>query len=219
MDWNLIVQILPAFAQAGAITLLVSAGAVLVGVVLGFWLNVVQDTWLPFRRFYALFVWFFRGTPFLIQLFVLYYGFPQIGITFSPIEATVIGLGIYSSAYFAEIFRASWQGIPAGQVEAARVFGLDRWQTLRHVQLPQALRLALPLMTNQFILVLKESSVASIITVPELTMRAGTVVAETFSYVEPYLLLGLIYWVIALALSRLGLLAEARMSAHLVAKV
>ena len=87
------------------------------------------------------------------------------------------------------------------------------------MQLPQALRLALPLMTNQFILVLKESSVASIITVPELTMRAGTVVAETFSYVEPYLLLGLIYWVIALALSRLGLLAEARMSAHLVAKV
>ena len=70
MDWNLIVQILPAFAQAGAITLLVSAGAVLVGVVLGFWLNVVQDTWLPFRRFYSLFVWFFRGTPFLIQLFV-----------------------------------------------------------------------------------------------------------------------------------------------------
>ncbi|KAF1021156.1 MAG: L-cystine transport system permease protein YecS [Paracidovorax wautersii] len=208
MDWNLLAQIAPAFARAAALTLLVSAGAALLGLLGGFALNVCREFWAGVRPLYGAFIGLIRGTPFLIQLFILYYGLPQVGITFTPIAATVIGLGVYASAYFAEIFRASWQSIPAGQIEAARVFGLTRLQILRHIQAPQALRLALPMVTNQLILVLKESSVASIITVPELTMTAGTVVAETFSYVEPYLLLGLIYWLMAVALSRLGRLTE-----------
>ncbi|MFT3758166.1 amino acid ABC transporter permease [Thauera sp.] len=213
MDWQLLIEILPAFAEATGMTLLVSCAAAVLGIAGGFVLNMAREFWKGFRPAYGVFVWLFRGTPFLIQLFIFYYGFPQIGIRLSPIAATVIGLGLYASAYFAEIFRLSWQGVPAGQLEAARVFGLTRWQVLRHVQAPQALRLALPMLTNQFILVLKESSVASIITVPELTMTAGTVVAETFSYVEPYLLLGLIYWLLAATFSRLGLLVERSLGA------
>jgi polar amino acid transport system permease protein len=208
MNLDLLVDALPSFARGAWITLWVSVLATGLGALLGFVLNAALQLCprcaAPCRAFVSV----FRGTPFLAQLFVLYFGLPEAGIRLGALQATVIGLTLYGAAYFAEIFRAAWQSIPPGQVEAARTFGLSRLQVLRDIEMPQALRLAIPMLTNQAILVLKESSVASIITVPELTMTAGTLVADSFSYLEPYLLLGLVYWLLALSLSGLGRIAE-----------
>ncbi|PLC50614.1 ABC transporter permease [Pollutimonas subterranea] len=205
MNVALIIEILPAFMAAALVTLKLSLLSIAIAAAIGFLLNAVwQMAPRAFAAPYRAFIWIVRGTPFLAQLFVLYFGLPQIGISFTASQATVIGLSIYGSAYFAEIFRASWQAISPGQIEAGRAFGMRPLQVLMNIQAPQAVRLAIPMLTNQAILILKESSVASIITVPELTKTAGTVVAETFSYAEPYILLGLIYWGLALALAATG---------------
>jgi polar amino acid transport system permease protein len=214
MNFDLIVEILPTFARAAWITLWLSVLAIFIGAVCGFALNALLQLFPRLGTIYKAFVWLIRGTPFLAQLFVLYFGLPQIGITLSALQATVIGLSLYGSAYFGEIFRATWQSIPKGQIEAGRIFGLSRLCILRHIEMPQAGRLAIPMLTNQAILILKESSVASIITVPELTMTAGTIVAETFSYIEPYVLLGLIYWLFAVTITWLGHLAERITTPH-----
>jgi His/Glu/Gln/Arg/opine family amino acid ABC transporter permease subunit len=212
MNFDLILDILPAFGRAVWITLQVSILAIAVGAIGGFLLNALLQLYPRCNPAYRGFVWLIRGTPFLAQLFVLYFGLPQVGIMLDALQATVLGLSVYGMAYFAEIFRATWQSIPRGQIEAGRAFGLSRVCILRHIEMPQAGRLAIPMLTNQAILILKESSVASIITVPELTMTAGTIVAETFSYAEPYLLLGLIYWLIALTLAWLGHTTERLMA-------
>ena len=214
MNFDLIIEILPVFARAAWITLWISVLAIGLGAVCGFAMNAMLQLYPQVGMIYKTFVWLIRGTPFLAQLFVLYFGLPQIGITLSALQATVIGLSLYGTAYFGEIFRATWQSIPKGQIEAGRIFGLSRLHILLHIEVPQAGRLAIPMLTNQAILILKESSVASIITVPELTMTAGTIVAETFSYIEPYVLLGLIYWLFAVAMTWLGHAAERLSTPH-----
>ncbi|MEC4722730.1 amino acid ABC transporter permease [Noviherbaspirillum sp. CPCC 100848] len=204
MDLQLIIDILPAFLSAAWTTVWISVLAIQLGALSGFALNVMQMLWPRVAPIYRSYVWLIRGTPFLAQLFVLYFGLPQLGVTLDAVQATVIGLTLYGAAYFAEIFRAAWQSIPRGQIEAGKVFGMSRLHILRRIEVPQVCRLAIPMLTNQAILILKESSVASIITVPELTKTAGTIVADTFSYAEPYLLLGLIYWVLALSFGFAG---------------
>jgi ABC-type amino acid transport system permease subunit len=145
-----------------------------------------------------------RGLPFLILLFITYFGLPSAGLELSPFAAAAMALALYSGAYCAEIFRACWQTIPPGQVEAARAHGLAARQVFWHVQAPQALRASLPLLANQAVLLLKDCALASVITYPELAMTAGKVVSEQFIYLEPYLLLALCYWALAIAIDGLG---------------
>lgn len=192
---------LPDFARALGVTLTISLSAALLGACGGFILQAVGNLsqWLfwPWRAY----VWLIRGTPYLAQLAVFYFGLPAVGITLSAVEATVISLAIYSSAYFGEVFRTAWQSIGRGQLEAAQVHDISDWQSFWHIQAPQALRFSLPLLGNQFILTIKESAVASIITVPELTMTTGQIVASTYTYIVPYTLLILSYWLLAQGVS------------------
>lgn len=192
---------LPDFVRALGVTLAISLSAALLGACGGFVLQALCTTrpWLfwPWRTY----VWLIRGTPYLAQLAVFYFGLPAIGITLSAVEATVISLAIYSSAYFGEIFRTAWKSIGPGQLEAAQVHDISAWQSFWHIQTPQALRFSLPLLGNQFILTIKESAVASIITVPELTMTTGQIVASTYTYIVPYTLLILSYWLLAQSIS------------------
>lgn len=157
----------------------------------------------------------FRGTPLLVQLFLLYYGGPQLGIVLDPPEAGFLGLALYGGAYYAEIARASSAAVPRGQAEAARALGLGRWQALRFVELPQMLVFAVPPATGQAIVLLKESAVLSIVTVPELTFAATRMATETLSVAEPYLALALLYWAAVSVLARAGRGAEAHLSRHL----
>ncbi|CAM2153941.1 amino acid ABC transporter permease [Paraburkholderia tropica] len=194
---NTFIPLIPRFAAAMLVTLEVSLTGALFGMAGGFLLNALR---LRFARTlawpYRLYVWLVRGTPYLSQLLILYFGLPALGVTMTAVQATVVSLALYSAAYFAEIFRAGWASIARGQLEAVRAFGIGRWAAFRTIELPQAMTFALPLLTNQVILVIKESAVASIITVPELTMTTSDIVASTYTYIGPYALLILCYWLL-----------------------
>lgn len=206
---------LPEFANALLVTLGISLAAAWAGLVLGFGLNALRLALPGFGVIYRLYVWLIRGTPFLAQLAVVYFGLPVIGLRLEAVEASILSLALYSGAYFAELFRSAWASVPNGQLEAARVHGISRSQVFWHVQAPQAMAFALPLLGNQVILTIKESAVTSIITVPELTMTAGRIVSTTFSYVLPYTLLVLSYWLLTSTVAALARTLGQRMTRHL----
>ncbi len=201
-----LISYLPDFANALVVTLGISLAAAWIGLVLGFTLNALRLAIPGFAALYRVYVWLIRGTPFLAQLAVVYFGLPVIGLRLEAVEASILSLAVYSGAYFAELFRSAWASVPKGQLEAARVHGISRSRTFWHVQAPQAIAFALPLLGNQVILTIKESAVTSIITVPELTMTAGRIVSTTFSYVMPYALLVLSYWLLT---STVAVMADA----------
>ena len=124
---------------------------------------------LPLRWLATAYIEVVRGTPLLVQLTLVYFGLPQLGLRLEPLTAGVLTLGLNYAAAEAENYRAGLSSVPAGQHEAARVLGLSRWQTLRHVVMPQAVRISLPPMTNDFIALLKDSSLVSLVTLTELT--------------------------------------------------
>lgn len=191
-----------------------SAIAVVVGAVLGGMLAFAPRAvaW-PIRCY----VEFFRGTPLLVQLFLLYYGGPYAGLRLSAIGAGLTGLGLYGGAYFAELFRSGFTSIPPGQIEAARAFGYSRRDTLRHIVLPQALILMLPPAVNLLVVILKDTAILSILTVPELTFQVTGMTLDTFAFVEPYTALAVGYWLLVELTARLGNAAERHLSRHRMA--
>jgi polar amino acid transport system substrate-binding protein len=136
----------------------------------------------------------FRGTPLLIQLFLIYYGLPQFGITLNAFFAGVIGLGLNYAASEAENYRAGIQSIPKGQSEAALALGMTRWQTTRHIILPQALRVVIPPVTNDFIAMFKDSSIVSVISMVELTKMYGILALSTCDFMGLGLMTAAIYF-------------------------
>lgn len=151
-----------------------------------------------------------RSLPILVILFLLYYGGPSFSLTLDAEPVGVLGLGFYGAAYFAEIFRAGFLAVPPGQIEAAQMVGLSRASILRRIELPQMMGLIVPPSINQLIVLVKESAVLSIITVPELTKNATQMANETFAVVEPYLAIAILYWLLIEAISRLGIFIERR---------
>lgn len=199
---NAFLSLIPRFAAATLVTLELSLLAALLGMIAGFMLNALRIRFTKALTLpYKIYVWLVRGTPYLSQLVIVYIGLPTLGLTMSAVQATVVSLSLYAAAYFAEIFRASWSNIPPGQIEAARAFGIGHWASFRAIELPQALAFATPLLANQVILVIKESAVASIITVPELTMTASDIVASTYTYIGPYAMLIICYWLLTQAVA------------------
>ena len=138
-----------------------------------------------------------RGTPLLIQLFLIYYGLPELGIRLNAFLAGILGLGLNYAASEAENYRAGIQSIPRGQTEAALALGMNRWQTLRHVVLPQALRIVIPPVTNDFIAMFKDSSIVSVITMVELTKVYGMLAASTYDYIGLGLMTAAIYFALS----------------------
>ncbi len=186
------------------------------GMALGFAVAILRRLRLPPLR-WALrcFIEVFRGTPFLMQLFILYEAGPSVGLRLSATEAGVLGLALYSSAYFAEIFRAGFAAVPAGQIEAATSVGMTRFDTLVRVELPAALIAAVPPIVNMLIVLSKETVVLSIITVPELMYQMQTMAAETFTAFDAIFAMAVFYWILVEAVSRLGARVEARVTAYL----
>ncbi len=213
LDINLLIQLLPIFGSAVIRTVTLVIAGLAGGLLLGFVLLILRETRNPvLGTVYWTYVAILRGVPFLIHLFVIYFGLPVVGISLDPFMAAAIALSLYGAAYFAEIFRGCWQGISKGQIEAARCMGLSRHQVFLNIECPQALRAAVPLIVNQTVLLMKESALASVITYPELTMTAGKVVSEQFVYLEPYLMLALSYWLLAVIIQRLGSLLRKRIA-------
>jgi polar amino acid transport system substrate-binding protein len=135
-----------------------------------------------------------RGTPLLIQLFLIYYGLPQIGIRLNPFLAGVLGLGLNYAASEAENYRAGIQSVPSGQTEAAMALGMSRWQSLQHIVLPQAFRVVIPPVTNDFIAMFKDSSIVSVITMVELTKAYGMLAMSTYNFIGLGLITAGIYF-------------------------
>jgi polar amino acid transport system substrate-binding protein len=152
----------------------------------------------------------FRGTPVLLQLFVLYYGISDV-VHLGAVEAAVIGLGLNYGAYEAEVYRGALLALPRGQTEAAKALGMRPRQILRHVLLPQALRLALPPMTNDFVSLLKDSSLVSVITVIELTKEMQIAAADLRSWLIPGIACAAFYLLLSLPLSELARWLERRL--------
>lgn len=144
---------------------------------------------------------FFRGTPYLIQVFILYYVAPVFGLDLSTITVGIVSLALYGGAYFAEVYRSGIQSIPKGQIEASRALGIGEFAILFRVVIPQMMGLILAPLTNQAITLIKDSAILSVITLEELTFAGQRVIGETFRYVEVYMIVAVLYWAFNTALS------------------
>ncbi len=195
---------LPALLRAAAITLLLSCLSMALAVLVGIAVAAGRVYGSAIMRVpLAVYVELIRGTPVLLQLFVLYYGLSGI-VRLPAFAAAVLGLGLNYAAYESEIYRAALQAIPRSQLEAGRTLGLSEAQILRLVRAPQALRLALAPMTNDFVALLKDSSLVSVITVVELTKQTAIYATNVGSWVVPGMLCAVIYLAMSLPLSRLA---------------
>jgi polar amino acid transport system permease protein len=148
------------------------------------------------RAFGGAYVFFFRGVPLLVQLLLVYYLLPFVGINVPPLVAAIGTCALCSAAYVAEILRGGFLGIPSGQLEAARLLGLSRFDMLRRIEVPQAFRLTLPSLGNEMVLLIKASSLVSVVGVAELTRTSQNLAASTYRPLEAYLAAALIYFVI-----------------------
>ncbi|WP_019587506.1 amino acid ABC transporter permease [Deinococcus apachensis] len=167
----------------------------------------------PLRLLAGLYIETFRGTPLLVQLFFLFFALPQITrVSLPAFNTAVLGLSLFAGAYAAEIIRGSLNAVDRGQVDAARALGLNPLQTLRLVLIPQAARTAVPALGNQFIGLLKDSSLASVITVSELLLTTRGLVSITYQPVPLYLAVALIYFLLSNAAARLFRLLERRLN-------
>lgn len=151
-----------------------------------------------------------RGTPFLIQLFLLYYGGPFIGLDLDPMPAGLLGLAVYGGAYVSEILRGGLEAVPRAHLEAAALLGLSRSQAYRRILLPEIGLLVLPAMVNMAVVLLKETAVLSVVTVPELTLAVTAMGAATYAYAQAAFVLALAYWALTEATGHLGRWAERR---------
>ena len=162
-------------------------------------------------RFY---IWIFRGTPLLVQLFVVFYGLPKVGILIRPFPAAVLVFSLHEGAYCAEIIRAALEAVPIGQLEAGYCTGMTYLQIIRRIILPQAMRTAFPPLSNSLIAMVKDTSLAANITVTEMFMVTQRIVARTYEPLALYIEVGLIYLLFSTVLTWLQRAGEKRLSSH-----
>ena len=162
------------------------------------------------RALATFYIWFIRGTPTLIQVFIVYFGFPQLGLRLSPFVAGVLALGVNSGAYVAEIIRSGLLAIPKGQAESAMALGISRHKAMTTIILPQVFRIILPPLTNEAITCLKNTSLLSTITVMELTLYSQILIATTFRPFQFYIAAAIIYLIMTTVLSQLSAYLERR---------
>lgn len=223
MDFSFINKYYPYFIDGAKYTLILALFTVLIGTVLGLFLSLMRLSNKGILKFIATaYIELIRGTPILVQLYIIYYGLPVIGIRipsvpmfgsdFPDFIAGMLALAINSSAYVAEIIRAGIQAVDKGQMEAARSLGMTHVMTMKSIIIPQAFKNILPALGNEFIVVVKESSIVSIIGIHELMFNADTVKGVIFQPFEPLIVAALIYFVMTFSLSKLLGVAERRMS-------
>ncbi|GAA3997548.1 amino acid ABC transporter permease [Deinococcus rubellus] len=199
--------------QGLELTLAVSLSALLVSVVLGTLLGLLRFFRLPLLAPLGnAYVDIVRGIPLIVLLSVVYYGLPTLGLTLPSFPAAVLALGFYSAAYTSEIVRGGLNSVPTGQIEAGRSLGLSRTQAVRHVVLPQAWRVALPALGNEFISLILGSSLASAVTLQELFSQGRYITNATYRQFEVYAVLAVMYFVLTFILTRIVRWLERRFS-------
>jgi len=208
---SLLREAAPTLLRGAGYTLLFAVAAMLGGLALGFPAAVLRVApWALLRWPAALYVSVFRGTPLLVQLFVIYYGLPSVGIEFTPVTAGVLALSLNAGAYLSESLRGAIAAVSTGQWRASYSLGLSWWQALGHVVLPQALRIAVPAMSNTLISLIKDTSLVSVITMTELMLMTKELISVTFRPLPLYLAAAAIYWLLSLFFEAIQRRAERR---------
>jgi glutamine transport system permease protein len=211
-DFGLIEKAFPLLLMGAAVTIEITAVSVALGFFIGLVVGVARISGYRILRILAaIYADCIRGTPLLVQIFLIYFALPiATGARVDPFAAAVLACGINSGAYVSEIFRAGIQAIDPGQMEAGRSLGLTWWQTMRYVILPQAIKNILPPLGNEFIAMLKDSSLVSVIGFEELTRRGQLIIAQTYGSFEIWLTVAALYLCMTLAISRLIAYLEAK---------
>jgi polar amino acid transport system permease protein len=187
-------EFLPSLTQGAFVTLKLTVGALVIGFTVGLPValtKVYGPVWA--QRIMTWYTTIFRGTPLLVQLFMVYYGLPDLGITFSRLTAAYLTLGLNSSAYQAEYFRGAIQAVGQGQMTAARAIGMNKLKAIRHIVLPQAFKLVLPAWSNEMIAMIKYTAVVFLIAVPDLMAQAKMISSHTFDPISTYIAVAIIY--------------------------
>lgn len=198
------------------LTLISFSFALVIGIVTA----LVQVAKVPVLKTIArLYIWIIRGTPLLVQLFVIFFGLPNLGILIDPFPAAVIVFSINEGAYSAETIRAAIESVPRGQLEAGECVGLSWLQAIKRIVLPQALRTAFPSLFNSLISMLKDTSLAANITVTEMFMQTQRIVARTYEPLALYIEVGLIYLLMCTVLTKVQAWGEKRLNAKGVQRV
>ncbi len=207
--FTVILNALPTLLWGAVLTLQLTLFSALFGMLGGSAIGIARRSrWQMVRILARLYTDFFRGTPLLVQLFMVYFGLPAVAqslglpLRFDRFLAGVLALSLNLAAYVAEIVRGSLQSIDQGQTEAARSLGLSPWQTLRHIIFPQALRRMIPPLGNEFSTLLKDTSLVAIIGYEELFRRGQLIVADTYRSFEIYTAVALVYLVMTVAASQ-----------------
>jgi len=194
-------EYLPILMQGVKLTILVTLGSLALSTVLGLVWALMRVSGIRVLSLAASgFINFIRGIPIIVQLFYIYFVMPEFGITLTALQAAIIGLGIAYSAYQAENFRAGIEAIDSGQIEAAQTIGMGWLMTMRRVILPQAVRIVLPPYGNTMIMMLKDSSQASTITVAELALQGKLIASSTFKNTEVFSMVAILYLTMSIPL-------------------
>ena len=213
----------PLFLQGVKMTVLISILAILIGMVIGFFVCLMRLSkkgvlGAVLRAISGVYVWIIRGTPMIVQSFIVYFGMPQVigkiipGFKIDSYTAGLITLSLNAGAYLSEVFRGGIQAIPKGQTEAARSLGLSKAKTMVKVVLPQAIKVAIPSMVNQFIITIKDSSILSVIGLADLVNRAKVYVGKSYQFFATYITIAVYYLVIISILMVISNYLEKRMS-------
>ena len=211
-DMNLVVNSFPLLLIGAGVTIQITVLSTAIGFVIGLVVGVARISHLrPLRLLAEVYVEFFRGTPLLVQIFLFYFALPVItGQRIDPFIAAISACGINSGAYVAEIFRAGIQSVDEGQMEAGRSLGMTWLQTMRYIIVPQAFKRVIPPLGNEFIAMLKDSSLVSVIGFEELTRRGQLIIAKTYGSFEIWMSVAVIYLVMTLTISRFVAYLERR---------
>ena len=199
IDWEFTWRILPELLRGLVVTVQATILGMTLALALGLLWAMLQRTHVRgVARATRIVVDFVRNTPLLVQIYFFFYVMPDLGLTLAPLTTGVLALGLHYSAYTAEIYRAGLEGVPRGQWEAAAALDLSSFQTFRHVILPQAIPPVVPALGNRFIALFKDTPMLSAITVLELLQRAKIIGSESFRYLEPITLVGLLFLLLSL---------------------
>ena len=215
-DMNLVVNSFPLLLVGAGVTIQITVLSTAIGFVIGLIVGVARISHLrPLRMLAEVYVEFFRGTPLLVQIFLFYFALPVItGQRIDPFIAAISACGINSGAYVAEIFRAGIQSVDEGQMEAGRSLGMTWLQTMRYIIVPQAFKRVIPPLGNEFIAMLQDSSLVSVIGFEELTRRGQLIIAKTYGSFEIWMSVAVIYLVMTLTISRFVAYLERRCRVH-----
>ncbi len=219
---DLVVRYHSFFLEGVGNTLIIAAFTVLFGTILGVLMAMARmSKFKPLKWLATAYIEFFRGTPLMVQLMFIFYGLPMIGVTFPTVSfipdfdrfaAGVVAMSLNSCAYVAEIIRSGIQAVDAGQMEAARCLGFHHREAMTLVILPQAVRNILPALGNEFVTIIKESSIVSVISIADLMFRAKGIIAKTYNSLECLAVVAIIYFILTFLGGRLIALMERRMS-------